>query len=195
MIPLHRSTKYLSTFPTMISSRFPSFQQSILIENYEFENYENFIWTIGISDDSILIDMKILSLEWSWCLKMGRFYSHWSIFRKLWKFYSNDRENVNWNDSILIDLWSIFRKFYSNDFDKRTGTILFSLIWKFYYSIVKSELGRFYSHWSTIKVWKFYSNDCDENWTTGTILSMHPCWIEKFNFEFNSIWIYIIDDD
>lgn len=63
------------------------------------------------------------------------------------------------------------------DREKWIGTILFSLIYD-----------------KSMKI-LLECDDCDENWTTGTILSMHPCWIEKFNFEFNSIWIYIIDDD
>lgn len=102
-----------------------------------------------------------------WIRKLWKFYSNnrdkWTgtiLFSSIWKFYhSNDRGAWKWDDSILIDRyfenyensirtivktwtgtilfsWSIFRKFFSNDFDKRTRTILFSLIWKFYYSIV-----------------------------------------------------------
>lgn len=96
-------------------------------------------------------------------------YSHWStmIFRKLWK-------------------WTIVTC------EKRTR-ILFSVIYDWYFENYENsnDRGRFYSHWSTIKLWKFYSNDRG-TWKANDFIDAlvldREIWLEE-----NSTWIYIID--
>lgn len=89
------------------------------------------------------------------------------IFRKLWK-------------------WTIVTC------EKRTR-ILFSVIYDWYFENYENsnDRGRFYSHWSTIKLWKFYSNDRG-TWKANDFIDAlvldREIWLEE-----NSTWIYIID--
>lgn len=82
-------------------------------------------------------------------------YSHWKLWiRKLWKFYSNNR-----------DKWRFYSHRYENFITRmivvpENGTILFSLIdiskiMKILFERSwKRELERFYSHWSMIDISK-----------------------------------------